>query len=507
MPLNSLDFLSADAEWPPPSEAKRLDQYNANRKLFEADHASVFKEWWRTLREDYDTATFMVLNWPKRLSTLWADLLVGEPPRFKAGEPKTDESGEKTDESDEQKRLDALLKANHFDTLLHEGGIDISRFGDALFKVRLEDGRAVIEGQSPSYWFPVTSLGNVRDILYHVVAWQFETTEETRTALGTSRQEAVKYLKVEVHERGAVEHRLLRLGENGRIEREAAPTEMGRYFPKLASEELDATRTGSRVRQDTGVDDFLVVHAPGMRTADRLHGVDDYSELESIVQEMEVRLAQISRILDKHADPNVYGDPNMLARDPRTGETTLEAGGKFFPIDENGTAPGYMTWDGSLAAAYQELEELKQQFYLVSETSAAAFGRLDAGIAESGTALRRLMQAPLAKVGRIRTRLDPVVKDLIELAAALEDAAGNEDAELKDIQITWNDGLPDDEREQADIEQVRLSSGTTSKLSSIQRLDGVDEFMAKRELQRIAEEGGPKRNPLDDALDGILSNP
>lgn len=504
MSLTDLSFLERGREWPPPSEKYRLDQYNANRKLFEGKHDQVFADWIRTLRLESDTALWMVLNWPKRLSTLWADLLVGEPPVFTCGEPVRDETGKKTGEAPEQVRLDRIVADNHFVTTLHEGGIDLSRYGDSVLKLRRKDGKAVVEGQSPSYWFPVVTLGNVREVTHHVIAWTYDKTE--RTLAHPVHGETVKHLKVEVHEKGKITHRVFRL-EASRVDVELDPK---RDFP-----ELQGARSGLGVSEETGVNDFLVVHAPGMRTSDRLFGLDDYSDLESIVQEMEVRLAQISRILDKHADPNMYGDAYAVTVDQDTGKTRLQmGGGTYFPVEENGVVPGYLTWDGNLEAAYRELEELKTQFYLVSETSPATFGHTETGQAESGTSLRLRMKAPLAKVGRMRTRLDPVVKHVLDLAAKLEDAAGSDEAPLKDVQIAWNDGLPDDEKEQVEIEAARVAGGFGSKHSAVKRLDGADDEQAQAELNRVATEAqatepaepADPKGPIERALETLDAN-
>ena len=42
--LTDLTFLDRGKPWPPVSEVKRLQTYQDNRCLFEADHAEVFKE-------------------------------------------------------------------------------------------------------------------------------------------------------------------------------------------------------------------------------------------------------------------------------------------------------------------------------------------------------------------------------------------------------------------------------------------------------------------------------
>src|SRR5690606_36880430 len=117
---------------------------------------------------------------------------------------------------------------------------------------------------------------------------------------------------------------------------------------------------------ETRVDDFLVVPVYNVSTSDRLTGLDDYTDLDSIVQELEVRITQISRILDKHADPNMYGPDTVLEQDPETGEWTFRGGGRYFPVGPEDKPPGFVTWDGQLDAAFRQLDLLMEQFYALS---------------------------------------------------------------------------------------------------------------------------------------------
>lgn len=56
------------------------------------------------------------------------------------------------------------------------------------------------------------------------------------------------------------------------------------------------------------------------------------------------------------------------------------------------------------------------------------------------------------------------------------------------LQITWKDGLPDDPFERAQIEQILITSGLTSKYSAIKRLLDGDDDAAQAEMERIEEE-------------------
>lgn len=455
--LTNFSFLNIGAPWPPPSELERLSLYKQNRDLFEGKHDKVFKDWIRLLRDDQRATMEIILNWPKRLSTLFADLLLGEPPQIEAGD----------EGSKEQDAVNRLIELNNLFNTAYEVALDVSRFGVGLFKIRYDEW-AIIEAQTPLVWFPVVQPDNVKDVTAHVLGWDYEQEEQSIWGARVQR-----YLKLEIHERGRITTRLHKLNTGN--------------IAGLIEESV----------VQTGVDDFLVVPVFNLSTSDRLTGLDDYSDLDSIIQELEVRISQISRILDKHADPNMYGPDSALEQDTKTGQWIFRGGGKFYPVAQGEKEPGYVVWDGQLEAAFKEIELLIEQLYILSETSAAAFGQLKLGLAESGTALRRLMMAPLAKTNRIRLRFDPALKKTLVLASELEAAQGMKNSvSLEEIHITWQDGLPDDDTELTMIETQRMTAGLTSLESSLMRLDGLTGNALKEEIERIkAERSGNYEEP------------
>ncbi len=447
--LTNLDFLQAGKPWPPPTEAERLERYAQNRLLFEGKHEQVYKDWIRLLREDQQATLEMVLNWHKRLTLLFADLLLGEPPKISAGDQ----------DSPEQEAAERIVEDNGLMNVAYEVAIDVPRYGTGIFKIRY-DRRAIIEGQQPAIWFPVVKPDNIKETQAHVLAWTYEEDVQERGKTVTK-----KYLQTEIHERG-------------RIITAKYPIENNIIGPAIEYAETE-----------TGVDEFLVVPVNNVLTTDRVMGLDDYSDLDSIIQALEVRVAQIERILDKHADPNMYGPDTALEHDPATGQWGYRGGGKYFPVGQGEQPPGYVTWDGQLDAAFKQIDLLMEQLYILSETSAAAFGQLKAGLAESGTALRRLMLAPLAKVNRIRMRFDPALKEVLWLASLLEKAQGMSGAVvLGNIHIDWKDGLPDDEQEVTQNETQRYTVGLTSLESSLRRLYGLEGEALQEEVERIKGE-------------------
>jgi len=456
--LTNLDFLEIGNTFPPNSERERLQTYQENISLFNSDHDKVYKDWIRILREENNSTLHIILNWHKRLSTLWADLLLGEPPRISVTP------------QENQDLLQDIVRNNNLIKTAYEVAIDMSRCGAGIFKVRYNEG-AIIETVPPTLWFPVVRADNIKDVLAHVLAWVFEIPAPTRL-----KPDAVKqYLRAEIHEKGKITNLLFKL-EDGKISKNVGISQLDANIPET---------------EETGIDEFLVIPAINSATSDDIYGTDDYKAIDTIMQEMEVRLSQISKILDRHADPNMYG-PRYAIEQDASGRYIFRGGGKYFPVESGETPPGYIVWDSQLTAAFKELDVLMQHFYAISETSPACFGDFSAGFGESGTALRRMMQIPLAKVNRMRLGMDPAIKKALKIAMMLE----GKDVE---IDIGWNDGLPQDEKEMSQIYTLLYQNGLVSRETAIRRLFEFDEESLQRELGKIQEESNQE-------IHGIMGN-
>lgn len=475
LPLTDQSFLQKGATWPPPEEAGRIGRYLQNRELWRGNHTAVFGDWWRVLREDKNASLEMIFNWHKRISTLWADLLVGEPPRFlDSTDP---ESGPGAD-TGRQLHVDRIAGKdnNAYSATLYEVALDVSRYGDGLVKITLEEEGAAFWAQPPHYWFPIVDPANLRKFTHHVLAWTFKHGKEGSAAEGVDTNDKQdKYLWAEIHEKGSITRKVFRI--EGNLIGDEQPVEF--FNPEALSFE------------NTGIDDFLVIPFAGLLASDEIHGEDDYKDLDSIVQALEVRSAQINKVLDKHTEPNMYGSPDYLKVDAQTGKPYLETG-SYYPTDEGDDPPGYITWEGHLEWQFKEMEFLIEQLYIISSTSPAAFGKLEGGLAESGSALKRLMQAPLAKVARIRLRFDPATKRALKLAAQLETAHGRGTPEILSVHVVWQDGLPPDDKEAADTEATKVGAELSSHVSAIQRLEGGTVAEAKQEHEAILEEAQTK---------------
>lgn len=474
--LRNLAWLEPGQVFPPLKERDRILRYVENEALFDGEH---FGDVLRTRDKVYsregrisvyqkcsericqvignfdDVISFPVLlNYQKLMSLKMADLVCGEYPSITGTTSK------------ENQALKDVRDYTDFDARLYSTVIDISRFGDAIWRIYLDDtGRKVFTCWDPKEWYPIVSQDGTNTIIAHVLCWKLNLTE---SAEGLPPQ---WQLHAQIHwntsdKLGKYEYRVYEMDSTGHT--------IGKL---IESKEVS-----------TGLKRGAVFSLKAYGTTTSVYGYDDYMPIDSILAEIMTRVGQISVILDKHADPNITGPITMLSQDPQTGEYHLKTG-KFFATSPGENEPKYMTWDGQLSAAFNQLEFLINQLYILSEMGAALLGGQDgSGTAISGTAMRFKMVNPLAKARRIANSMSLPVRQLFsELSsdAEVEDdiqnssnirsdgnnlpaATDSREASLvlpipfKKISIFWADGLPDDPRENVEI--CKLATGATKMM-------------------------------------------
>jgi len=438
--------------WPPADEdtQKRLQLYEKNAKLFKGKHNAIWQDVIRKLRADKSGDLRIILNFHKLLSRLWSDLVAGEIP------------GATTKEQAQNGALTRIIADNLLWLSVQDGVIDYSKNGTNVLKIRF-DGRGIIENVPPKYWFPVVALSNIKQVKAHIIAYTFPDPGEKR--------KDISYLKVEIHRPGEIEHRLYRLAK-GKIDSEALPLDTFEEF------------SGLLPKEPTGLSDFTVIDIQNKPETDQLIGTDDYSDINSLIHEIEMRYAQIFRIEDKFADPSMFGPP-MEEQDPRDGEYRVMGGSRYITVMEGQTAPGIIDGRGPPATSYTTIEHLMQRLYEVSETCKVAFDASQSGSALSGTALRLMMARPIARAGGIKLRYDPNLKKAVRLCSQMEVFHGLPGAvEIQDFQIDWKDGLPNDPSEEAQRDQALVTGGVRSA-QGLMREKGFSDEQIKQEQEEM----------------------
>ena len=436
--LTDLMWLMPGKVYPPESEKKRLDTYRQNERLFMSEHAEALREYFhaianKTRKKKFEVET--VINYQQLLSKKTADFVCGEPPVIET-EGSLD-------------RLAAMLKAQRWDTHLYEGFIDVSRFGNAVLKI--VDRR--VTAVSPLYWFPIVDVSDVKAVRQHVIAYPVSPDDK-----GTPRQ-----LYAEIHNAGSVEIRLYEYdGDTGKI-------------GALAQAAATAA---------TGLDGFAVVTLTNVTHSGSLYGVDDYNIVNSIIAKIIWRLFCIDNVLDKHSDPSVSGPQSALSYDERFKTYYLDLGNYFSRNSAEDPEMKYMTWDGNLTAAYQEIELLLEQLYTLSEMGQALMVGGGGGEANSGTALKLRMVAPRIKAARLANLNDDAVRKLIIMLARVNGIT----IAPESLSLTWRDGLPNDETEQINTLVTATGGGAVMSLYSALKQLGLSDEVIETEIELIRQD-------------------
>jgi hypothetical protein len=469
--LYDLNWLAPGKQFPPQTEKDRLEKYRDNRLTYDCvppyaiplagggnggslatsnfspmhPYFLMMNRLNRVIGDWQEVFSILTnLSYQQLVSIKTADLLCGEPPNITSKQQSKNVA------------IETIIDNTGLYNKLYTAVIDTSRFGDGLIKIYSDGNKGLLTIVNPERWFPVCDPSNTDQILYHVLAW-------IRTVNPEASESARKYkLYVEIHSIGSYETREYEMRDRLEIGQMVAST-----------------------IYQTGLSDFAVVQLPNVRSSGNIHGRDDYTPIDPIIMAMISRIGQISKILDKHASPSMEA-PESAFSENKNGEYTLKAGDAFIRNSKEDAETKYITWDGNLEAAFIEFEKLLQQLYAISEMGAAIFGDLKGGIPPSGAALRRLMVNALTKVSRIRNNVDPSVKNILALLSEVTPNATI--LKKSDIEIQWQDGLPSDPLEEAQIINLRVQAPTMSATTAMQRYDNMGIEQAEEELQRIQEQ-------------------
>jgi Phage portal protein, SPP1 Gp6-like len=497
-------------QFPPEDSIERIAKYMRGKKIYEGKQWEVYERAYELLKDtpqgEQLRKLYIAVNLVDILVTKPSDLLVGEAPQFESGS---------SDDSVEQVAVNRIVEENDLVTQMHEVTTASGYRGDSWIKIRYgyrQDFSALTElgvdipedAETMPIIEPVTSLvfpefakGSTKQLKAVNIAW-VEWVE--------TKKSEIPYLNVERHLPGYIiyERYLLQQYEGGVDTQHGVPVQILRIQEKVAT-----GRDNDVVI--TGVSELLVRHIPYKATDDSLFGTSGIEKIEGLLGAINDRITQIDYILWKHADPTAYG-PELESG----GSGGARFGGRYIPITKEDPTPGYMTWNAQLDAAFKELDLLIGLVFQMSETPQWLFGTTLAGDNKGGTgtshtdsgAIKARFMPILSKVKRIRMHVDKAYRDAIWLAMKLENYA-NEDVDGFESYapiyptISWKDGIPRDEKELAEIMQIRTGGKATIDVTSaVKKMDEVDDEKASEIISRI--DGDETR--VNGFVDGSIFN-
>lgn len=443
--LNDLNFLEVGCSWLPEQEKARFALYELNHDLYENDHLEVLDALLKVIypeQEVNETVKRVFVNLYRSVSKLWADLLFSEKPTISQADKTTEEY------------LNDLITRSKLWKTARKVAIDVSRYGNGLFKVRSINGEAVIEANSPRIWFPVVNPDNINEVQFHVLGYTFVENK-------------VHYLKVEIHEKGKIQHKLFIINKDAcKIQQQVALKTVARYAALKDVEE-------------TGVDDFLVVPVSNSADSEDTFGEDDYTDINPLISQIELHLSKLGKDIEDQGNLK-YGPANAV---DENGNIPRNSYIKMLPGANKTDPPGVVTWTVQFEAVKEYISQLMFFFYMVGEISPVMFDPNQSITNDmSGVALKRLMQRMISKAGRLAEEFDESIRNVFAVAAQLEGKT------VSDYDITWNDGVADDISERVETAQKAGVQQSMSQKTAVAYVQGLEGEALENELAAIKEE-------------------
>lgn len=462
-------MFEVGAVYPPKEHQERIKRYRKNKELVLCNKRLIDEI--RTKLE-LDEHQYIYANYAGLICKKSADLLFSESPIYGAGE----------EGSPEQKAIDRIIKDNALNTTNYEMANGNAYRGDSFYKIKWAQNyrgvlseaddpyRVLIEAQNASYVFPETIPGDNKKIAAYHIAVPISKSGDG----GRDEWELV----VETHSPGLITTSRFAM-------QPTVTTKDGDVIEWTITESLGESEAIS-----TGVPLPLVVHVPNFALDDSWEGIDDISEHESLFREINNRLTQIAYILDKHADPILTLPEGVLEEGPDGVPEVRAIYAKVFEVvGKDSVIPQYITWDGQLEAAFKEVDKLVDTLLTTAELPPVALGKENAGTSgATGLAVKYRMGPLLSKIARKRQYFDTALTEVLYIAQLLERAHSNEQMDYKPTKphIIFADGLPTDEREQAEIASIRTGGKPTMSVSdAIKRLDGYTDEQVTQAIEQI----------------------
>lgn len=469
--VNHKNMFAVGELFPPERHFQRIKGYRNNKKIFKGHHYEVFNKNNNFPRRTQDIL-YVSVNLAGIICKKSADFLFGEELKVLAGNG---------DNTKEQEAFNRFMEENHMNILLYENAITNAYTGDTFIKVRygqeyagelppeFDEHRVIIENVNPEYVFPETT------------AWDKNRIKCFHIAIPLYDEDCHEwYLSVESHFAGKIrysKYNITPLYYN-------MDNEPERFSINGAIE-------GSVYEVATGVPMPLVVHIPNLSISDGWAGIDDITEISPLLDEINNRLSQIADILDKHSNPAMAVPTGLLSADEDGNAQFRVAVDKVFEVmGKDDVIPQYITWNGQLNEAFTELDKLVDLVLTIAEIPAVALGKGDSGTSgSSGLAIKWRMNSILAKINRKKQYYTKGLKQVFYIAQKLEEVLDIADYKVTVPVLHFQDGLPKDEMEQANIMSVRTGGAVTlSQKSAIMMLNEFTEEQAEAEIERIKSE-------------------
>ena len=415
------DYLQQGAVWPPLSESSRVALMGGNYNLYNG----VFKRLW-----EGEEAPRIATNWFRGITRFWRTTMFADPPVFDYG-----------GEGDE--RVGEYIRALTPSLVVAARAVmtDISRYGVGVFANRTP---GLVESVDPRFFFPVVRADDENAIQGYYIAYPYNADPEQRAGVNDSLR-AYRFL----------------------------PDESGVWQGETADFNYSSTTVGEAKQAWTALDRVgsppiipVVVDGAGH------YGESEYTDISTLVKELQRRESGVSVALDKHNNPHLAVPEGALTADAN-GVVRLAADGMAIPVPDGANNPEYVTWNADFSEHDKAIQRTLNRLLTFANVSPVLIDAAQSGgQIPSGAALRRLAILTVNRIRTLRRGFDDAFRQTIAGAVY---AASSEalviDADK--VRISWATPLSAGGVDEADGLVMLVNAGIVSPVDAAQAVNRV----------------------------------
>jgi hypothetical protein len=425
-PGGGVPFLS-------PADSARVERIRQARLLFDGKHREYFLDERRTqfdfpeVRVGNDIVRmYLTYNVLALISTKSADLLFGQEPLLRA------------DDATQQDYLAKLVERTNLPLLLQAAALDCSYEGECFLESCAHDNETYVRQVPTDEIFPIGPM--LPDGQYgEYVRYAVEN-------VGTDQQPVHLLLETR-YLPGKITRVLWQLGGDGKRMKRVALAAWPHKPIGGQGVLLDVEPTGVARNTITWIPNLLV----------RGKAVSDYDGAIDLQDKINSSNTQIGRVLAKHSDPKLAVPEDLF--DPQGNLPTAHDVLSF-----RDKLPAYIVWNAELEMAFRDRAFAVNALLIKTETSPVLLGLKEGAAPDAYKKVRLEAFNSITKAQRKSILWKAGIRRAVTVAQDLENALpGKVQYERYPIAVELRDGIPADELDQANRQQLLVSAHLMSR--------------------------------------------
>ena len=344
MALKSFNEISTGKELQPTSELERINYIRANRLLFEANFTEL------GIVQEMGRVAPLRINWFRRAVQFYGEFMMSDGPIVLV-------------EGNERAQDYYQMLVNNNLPLLQRAIIDVLRFGVANLTIGV--GMQLERWEDDQHYIVRDEvLGDyLGDIFIRIRAEQ-----------GVLREERINETSF----------------ANGYVD--VFKCEIGKQIIREVYR-YEANSVGQLERRIETATPYI----GNVQISQSIGNVSMFDDMKSSVGAISRDVGRLDRVLERNANPHLYGPDGMLQVDD-IGRVTIDSEGMFLPMQDGDTQPGYLSWDSDIEAQKFDYAAHERTALVMAGLSPILFDPTLLTGALSGVSLRRTLIPFYAKL-------------------------------------------------------------------------------------------------------------